>query len=218
MCNLAEIKFQSPSKGIIHSTMDAVQKIGKGYKESGAAAISVLTDEFYFSGKKNYLTKVKKTTRIPILQKDFIIEESQIIESRSIGADAILLIAAAMMPQKLHSLAKFARSLALEVLLEVHNLEELEKYLIPEINLVGVNNRNLKTFEVNIQNSLDLIEKIPANYCKLSESGLDSAYTIQKLKNAGFDGFLVGELFMKTEEPDKALKKLLLKFNEISQN
>ena len=166
--------------------------------------------------KKIIITEVRQMCSIPILQKDFILEEYQIIEARSIGADAILLIAAALSPQKLYSLAKFARNLELEVLLEVHCLEELEKYLTTEINLVGVNNRNLKTFEVSIQNSLDLIEKIPAHYCKLSESGLTNIETILQLKKAGFDGFLIGETFMKTKEPKAALNDLLVRFNEIA--
>ena len=182
---LAEIKFKSPSKGVIHSKKNALQ-IGKGYEEVGAAGISVLTDETYFAGKKTYLTEVRNGVNIPILQKDFVVEEYQILEARSIGADAILLIAAALTPQKLSDLAKFARNLELEVLLEVHCLEELEKYLTPEINLVGVNNRNLKTFAVNIQNGLQIIEKIPAHYCKLSERS-DYRRVLQQ-KKAGFDG------------------------------
>ena len=212
---LAEIKFKSPSKGIICSQRNPVE-IGRGYEQAGAAGISVLTDEKYFAGKKKYLKEVRQMCSIPILQKDFILEEYQIIEARSIGADAILLIAAALTHQKLSDLAKFARNLELEVLLEVHCLEELEKYLTPEINLVGVNNRNLKTFEVSIQNSLDLIEKIPAHYCKLSESGLTNIETILQLKKAGFDGFLMGETFMKTKEPKAALNDLLVRFNEIA--
>ena len=212
---LAEIKFKSPSKGIICSQKNPVE-IGRGYEQAGAAGISVLTDEKYFAGKKKYLKEVRQMCSIPILQKDFILEEYQIIEARSIGADAILLIASALSPQKLYSLAKFAQNLELEVLLEIHNLEELEKYLNSDINLVGINNRNLKTFEVSIQNSLDLIEKIPAHYCKLSESGLTNIETILQLKKAGFDGFLIGETFMKTKEPKAALNDLLLRFNEIA--
>ncbi len=218
---LAEIKFRSPSKGIIHSKKDSLQiarLLGTGYEEVGAAAISVLTDETYFAGKKTYLTEVRKVTSIPILQKDFIIENYQIVEARSIGADAILLIAAALTPQKLRKLAQFARSLELEVLLEVHSLEELEKYLFPEINLVGVNNRNLKTFEVSIQNSLDLIEKIPVNYCRLSESGLQKPADILRLKKIGFDGFLIGETFMKTKNPAQSLKQLLIDLDASNQN
>ena len=214
---LAEIKFKSPSKGVIHSKKNALQ-IGKGYAEVGAAGISVLTDETYFAGKKTYLTEVRNGVNIPILQKDFVVEEYQILEARSIGADAILLIAAALTPQKLSDLAKFARNLELEVLLEVHCLEELEKYLTPEINLVGVNNRNLKTFAVNIQNGLQIIEKIPAHYCKLSESGIRTTEELLQLKKAGFDGFLMGETFMKTEDPAHTLKQLLLKFDECSKN
>lgn len=204
---IAEIKFKSPSSGKLHDKIEPA-KIGLGYQTAGATAISVLTDEKYFSGKTEYLTKTREVTEIPILRKDFILEEYQIVEARAIGADAILLLAAILKPKELLRLARFANAIGLETLLEIHD-EQLADYLTPAINLVGINNRNLKTFEVNIKNSLKLVEQIPANYCKLSESGLSSADTIKKLVQAKFDGFLIGETFMKSDNPAKSLEKLL---------
>ena len=204
---IAEIKFRSPAKGQLRTTIDPAN-LGLGYQKAGAAAISVLTDEKYFAGKLEYLSEVRNVTNIPILRKEFIIDKYQIIESRAIGADTILLIAAALPPEQIKALAKFARSLELEVLLEIHQ-ENLADFLSDDINLVGINNRNLKSLEISVQNSLDLIKQIPNQFVKISESGLNDFAIIKKLQQAGFDGFLMGEAFMKTVSPKKSLATLL---------
>ena len=205
---IAEIKKQSPSKGVINDKV-TVEEVGEGYYKAGASAISVLTDYEFFGGKMEYLTSVKKVVEIPVLRKDFIVDEYQLLEARSIGADIILLIAACLEPKRLKELAKFAHSLGLEVLMEVHDKEELYRSLNEYLDVVGVNNRNLKTFEVNVDTSLELAEEIPKEFRKISESGLTDAFTINQLKSAGFEGFLIGESFMKTENPAQALKTLI---------
>lgn len=205
---IAEIKKQSPSKGIINADV-TIEEVGVGYAKYGASAISVLTDFEFFGGKMEYLSAVRELVDIPILRKDFIIDEYQLLEAKSIGADVILLIAACLEPKRLEELAKFAHSLGLEVLMEVHNLEELERSLNPYLDVVGVNNRNLKTFDVSVDTSLELLDKIPSDFRKISESGLKDGGTIHKLKKAGYEGFLIGETFMKTPNPPKALEALI---------
>lgn len=205
---IAEIKKQSPSKGVINDQV-SVEEVGRGYFEVGASAISVLTDLQFFGGKMEYLTAVRVLADIPILRKDFIIDEYQILEAKAIGADVILLIAACLEPKRLEELAKFAQLLGLEVLMEVHDAEELERSINPYLNVVGVNNRNLKTFDVSVETSLELVEMIPSEFRKISESGLGEVETIKTLKKAGFEGFLIGETFMKTPDPAKALRELI---------
>ena len=205
---ISEVKMKSPSKGIINAKVTP-QEVGEGYYKAGASAISVLTDFEYFGGKMEYLTAVRERVEIPVLRKDFILTEYQIIEAKSIGADVILLIAASLEPKRLEELAKFAHSLGLEVLMEVHNLEELEVSLNPHLDVVGVNNRNLKTMEVSVQTSLDLVDKIPSEFTKISESGLTDGATIRSLIDAGYKGFLIGETFMKTANPPAALAELI---------
>jgi indole-3-glycerol phosphate synthase len=156
-----------------------------------------------------YLTAVRERVEIPVLRKDFILTEYQIVEAKAIGADVVLLIAASLGPKRLEELAKFAQSLGLEVLMEVHNLEELERSINPYLNVVGVNNRNLKTMEVSVQTSLDLVERIPNEFVRISESGLSTASTLKELKEVGYQGFLMGESFMKTENPSLALGDLI---------
>ena len=205
---IAEIKFSSPSKGKICPFIDPA-KIALGYQKSGAAAISVLTEENYFAGKMKYLIEAREVTHLPILRKDFILEEYQILESRSIGADAILLIAANLTPKKIFQLAQFAHSLKLEVLLEVHSLKELEDSWNNFIDIIGVNNRDLKTLKISIDKSLEIIKKISPNILKISESGLSNAAIIKKLNQVGFNGYLIGESLMQTTQPAKALKDLI---------
>ena len=205
---ISEVKMKSPSKGIINENVTP-EEVGEGYFKVGASAISVLTDYEYFGGKMEYLSAVRDRVEIPVLRKDFILTEYQILEAKSIGADVILLIAASLTPQRLEELAKFAHSLGLEVLMEVHNLEELETSVNPHLDVVGVNNRNLKTMEVSVQTSLDLVNKIPSEFTKISESGLTDGKTIRSLINAGYNGFLIGESFMKTENPPQALSDLI---------
>ncbi|MHA7129960.1 indole-3-glycerol phosphate synthase TrpC [Algoriphagus namhaensis] len=200
---IAEFKRQSPSKGIINGAASP-EKVSIGYMQAGASALSILTDKEFFGGTNEDLKIARKYNYCPILRKDFILEEYQIIEAKAIGADTILLIAAALEPEKLKSLAYFAKSLGLEVLLEVHSEEELTRSLCDGVDLVGVNNRNLKTFEVSLDTSLDLVEKIPASFVKISESGLSTVDDLILLKKAGFEGFLIGENFMKTSRPEQA--------------
>jgi indole-3-glycerol phosphate synthase len=208
---IAEFKRKSPSKGIINS-FSAVEEVTLGYCNRGASGLSVLTDSKFFGGSNGDLTNARKQSIIPILRKDFIIDEYQVIESKSIGADAILLIAAALDNIRIRCLSQLARSLGMEVLLEIHEQSELDK-VNQHINIIGVNNRNLKTFEVNIENSELLAEKISSGFIKISESGISSPQVIRKLRNAGYDGFLIGERFMCTDDPVKAFSDFVKVIN-----
>ena len=198
---IAEFKRKSPSKGWINADADAAV-VTKAYTDNGASGLSVLTDEQFFGGSFADLEKAR-INEVPILRKDFMIDEYQLVEAKSIGADVILLIAANLTVQQAKHLAKAAKNLGLEVLLEIHNAEELE-HICDEVDIVGVNNRNLKTFEVDIHTSIDLSTKIPADKFKISESGISDVYTIRELKSHGFEGFLIGENFMKSPEPQIA--------------
>ncbi len=213
---IAEFKTKSPSKGIIRATPAPsydrtvrVQEITKGYEDAGASAISVLTDEEFFAGSLEDLRNANQVTLIPLLRKDFMIDEYQIVEARANGADLILLIAACLSPQKLKELAQFAHQMGLEVLMEVHSQAELESHLNEHLDIIGVNNRDLKTFEVSIDTSLQLLEYIPSEMVKISESGISQPETIQKLRAAGYQGFLIGETFMKTENPAETCQELI---------
>ncbi len=205
---IAEFKRKSPSKGWINQHADA-SKITQGYQEAGAAGLSVLTDQHFFGGSEQDFTSARQHMNIPMLRKDFMIDEYQIIAAKAMGADVILLIAACLAPIQLQQLAIFAKGLGLEVLLEVHNLEELVQSLCEQIDIVGVNNRNLKTFEVSIDTSRTLAEKIPGEFVKISESGLSQFTTIQELRAIGYQGFLMGENFMKTEDPALACQEFI---------
>ena len=211
---IAEFKRKSPSKGIINGSA-SVETVSIGYMQAGASALSILTDKEYFGGSNEDLKIVRKFNFCPILRKDFVVEEYQILEAKSIGADCILLIAAALEPEKLKSLASFAKSLGLEVLLEVHDAEELERTLCDEVDLVGVNNRNLKTFEVSLDISLSLVDMIPSGFVKLSESGISDPKTLVDLKKAGFDGFLIGENFMKSGRPEQAAYNFIKEYRKL---
>jgi indole-3-glycerol phosphate synthase len=195
---IAEFKRRSPSKGVINDTV-FVEDVTKAYVEHGASGISVLTDGKFFGGNFGDLQKARNSI-IPILRKDFIVDEYQVIETKSIGADVILLIAACLSPAEVKRLAATAKTLGLEVLLEIHNEAELA-HICDEVDMVGVNNRNLKTFEVDIQTSLDLADKIGDDKPAISESGIPDVETIITLKKAGFKGFLIGEHFMKQPDP-----------------
>lgn len=205
---IAEHKRRSPSKTTINHGL-SVEEIVKGYLAAGASGISVLTDTQYFGGSLDDLLLARASVQIPLLRKEFIIDEYQLLEAKAFGADAILLIAAVLSKQEIKQLSEFAQSLALEVLLEVHNLKELEKSIMPSLDLIGVNNRNLNTFEVSLQNSIDLVNDIPNDFVKISESGLTTADEINLLKNHGFQGFLIGENFMKTANPGKSLEQFI---------
>lgn len=213
---IAEIKRKSPSKGIINSTV-SIERTSIGYMQAGASALSILTDAEFFGGKNEDLTAARKYNFCPILRKDFILEEYQIVEAKSIGADTILLIAACLEPQRLKQLAEFAKSLHLEVLLEVHNQEELQKSINPAVDMVGVNNRNLATFETSVQVSKDLASKIPADFVKVSESGLNDPHTVAELKTYGYQGFLIGEYFMQHANPEDAAGRFIRELKKLDQ-
>lgn len=199
---IAEFKRKSPSKGAINPYA-TVEQVSIGYMQGGASGLSVLTDEHFFGGKNADLTEARKYNFCPILRKDFIIDEYQIVEAKSIGADTILLIAECLEKNRLQQLAKTAKNLGLEVLMEVHSQVQLDK-LCDEVDIVGVNNRNLENFEVSLDTSLQLAALIPDRFTKISESGISDPKSIITLKEAGFKGFLIGETFMKTANPAKA--------------
>ena len=204
---IAEFKRKSPSKGIINAT-SLIDNVISGYSREGASGVSVLTDTQFFGGSLADLSRARENCVIPILRKEFIIDEYQIIESKSMGADAILLIAAVLESKEILKLSKSAQSLGMEVLLEVHETEELDK-INQYINIIGVNNRNLKTFEVNTEVSVRIAEKIPGSFLKISESGISSSKVIERLKACGYNGFLVGERFMSTSDPVKAFSEFV---------
>jgi indole-3-glycerol phosphate synthase len=205
---IAEHKRRSPSRAVINQAC-SVSRVVKGYEKAGAAGISVLTDGKYFGGSLEDLLLARASTDIPLLRKEFIVDPYQILEAKAYGADAILLIAAVLTESDLNALSEKAHSLGLEVLLEVHSGAELTKSLKAGADLIGVNNRNLKTFEVSLDISRELVTRIPDTVGKVSESGLDSPSQLQELKSIGYDGFLMGETFMKEKDPGAALAALL---------
>ncbi|MBA4058504.1 MAG: indole-3-glycerol phosphate synthase TrpC [Marivirga sp.] len=214
---IAEIKRKSPSKGVINPHV-SVERTSIGYMQAGASALSVLTDKEFFGGSNDDLTLARKYNFCPILRKDFTIDEYQIVEAKSIGADAILLIAAALDPERLKQLSDFAHSFKLEVLLEVHNEEELRANLDAGADLIGVNNRNLKTFELSIEVSKRLADQIPDGAVKVSESGIESVATIMELKKYGYEGFLMGQNFMQHSRPEEACKEFIDELRSASLN
>lgn len=194
---IAEFKRRSPSKPIINNELN-VWDVAEIYKKAGVSGMSVLTDGKYFGGSLDDFLAARAAVDLPLLRKDFMIDEFQILEAKAHGADVILLIAAVLTRKEIESLSQLAKSLGLEVFLEVHNREELENSLMPSLDLIGINNRNLKTFETYIQTSLELADFIPSEFVKISESGIQSVQEIQELRKAGFQGFLIGESFMKS--------------------
>jgi len=205
---IAEHKRRSPSKAVINDKV-LLTDVVKGYEENGAAGLSILTDTNFFGGSLDDLTLARLQSDLPILRKEFIVDPYQIVEAKAYGADAILLIAACLEEKEIKEFSQFAKSIGLEVLLEIHNEEELKKSLFPSIDLIGVNNRNLKTFEVSIETSKFLADKIPSEFLKISESGLQHHTQIRELKDYGYQGFLMGEAFMKQSNPGEALKQFL---------
>lgn len=204
---IAEFKRKSPSKGIINKDADIIE-ISKGYMKAGATALSVLTDTYYFMGKNDDLTAARKHNDCPILRKDFTIDEYQVIEAKSIGADAILLIAAILTRDEIKKFTDLAHSLNLEVLLEIHDAGELIK-MYDEVDLVGINNRNLKTFKVSLDHSVELSRKLPSGIIKIAESGISDPASIIKLHACGFKGFLIGESFMRAASPALECRKYI---------
>jgi indole-3-glycerol phosphate synthase len=207
---IAEFKRRSPSKGWIKEEGKA-EEIPLAYQEHGAAALSILTDEQYFGGKDDFIRIARHAgVHIPILYKNFIIDEYQLFQARLCGASAVLLIAADLSKEECQSLLSTAHGLGLEVLLEMHSEEELE-YVEMEPDMCGINNRNLGTFITDVQNSFRLAELLPKDSVKVSESGISNPDTVKALRLAGFRGFLIGETFMKTSDPGKALKDFISK-------
>ncbi len=206
---IAEFKRRSPSKGLINGTAEASTTTA-GYVAAGAAVLSVLTDEPFFGGTPADLRAARAACpATPILRKDFIVSEYQITEARALGADLILLIAACLTPDEVRQFSEFAHGLGLEVLLEVHDANELRSHLTDSVDLVGVNNRNLATFATDVDTSARLASLIPDHFVKVAESGLQHASTILALRQAGYQGFLIGETFMKTTDPAAALAGLV---------
>ena len=205
---IAEVKKASPSKGLLSDHFDPAD-IAANYQSAGAACISTLTDQPYFQGEDNDLTSVIKTTSIPILRKDFIIDEYQIYESRALGADCILLIMAALTDAQAQSFYTLARDLGMDVLVEIHDEPELERALKFNPRLIGINNRNLKTLDVTLETSFNLVDQMPDTVFKISESGITGIKDIQSLQSVGFQGFLIGEILMRQENPQKTLKNWL---------
>lgn len=204
---ISEFKRRSPSKGWINQYAD-ITEIALGYQQSGASAISILTNEHYFGGSLEDFIQAREVATIPLLRKEFIVDEYQLIEAKSVGADAVLLIAAALSVNECRDLAKLAQSLDLEVLLELHTESELN-HISQYVDMVGINNRNLGTFHTDIDNSFLMADLLPKELVRVSESGIDSIETIKSLQAAGYQGFLIGEQFMKYLDPVVALKEFI---------
>lgn len=204
---IAEFKRRSPSKGVIRADAD-LKKIISDYEAGGAAAISVLTEEDYFSGSLDDLRVVKSIVDLPVLRKDFVFDDYQVYESAAAGADAVLLIVAALEDDKLISLQRLADELGLDALVEVHTRDEMQRAVACGANLIGVNNRNLHTFEVSLETSLSLAKGAPHDTVLISESGLHNANDLSQLRDAGYRGFLIGETLMRSPDPAAALREL----------
>lgn len=205
---IAEYKRASPSKGLINGT-STVQEVVKGYQDAGASGISVLTDADFFQGSLADLTAAREVLTIPLLRKEFVVDTYQITEAKAYGADVILLIAACLTEEEIKEFSEYAKSLGLNVLLEVHNEEELNRSIFDSIDAIGVNNRDLKDFSVSLDHSYDLVNKIPGQFIKVSESGISDPLTTRDLKQRGFQSFLIGENFMKTSDPAEAIKAFI---------
>lgn len=205
---IAEHKRRSPSKSIINQNLN-VYDVAKGYEDAGVCGISVLTDGKYFGGSLDDILLARACCNLPLLRKEFIIDAYQIIEAKAHGADVILLIAAILTKEEIKQFSELAKSLQLDVLLEVHNEDELQKSIMPSLDMLGVNNRNLKTFEVSLDISKTLSELIPNDFVKVSESGISNIEAIKELKPFGYQGFLIGENFMKTDNAGESAKEFI---------
>lgn len=204
---IAEFKRRSPSKGLINGSADPVE-VALSYEQAGASAVSVLTDTQFFGGSDLDLVRVKEKLSIPVLRKEFIVDPYQVYESKSLGADLVLLIAACLTPSQVEQLSTLARSIGLEVLLELHDEDELD-HVCDTVDFVGINNRSLKTFDVNIERSLRMAERIPPDKPKVAESGMDDPQQVKLFREYGYSAFLIGEHFMKTGDPGKALASFI---------
>lgn len=205
---IAEHKRRSPSKSVINQNLN-VFDVAKGYENAGVCGMSVLTDGKYFGGSLDDLLTARASCNLPLLRKEFIIDEYQLLEAKAFGADVILLIAAILSRDEIKQFSEFAKNLKLDVLLEVHNEEELHKSLMPSLDMLGVNNRNLKTFDVSLETSKTLSKLIPNDFVKVSESGISNVASIKDLQFYGFKGFLIGENFMKTDNAGESAKQFI---------
>jgi len=204
---IAEVKKASPSKGVIRADFNPAE-IAKSYEQAGAACLSVLTDEQYFQGSAAYLKQARDACQLPVLRKDFMIDPYQVVEARAMGADCILLIAAALELKQMQLLEEVSHELGMAVLVEVHNGEELDEALKLETPLVGINNRNLRTFDVTLQTTIDLLEKLPDDRFVITESGIFTPEDVALMRSHNVNGFLVGEAFMRQPDPGAEFKKV----------
>lgn len=204
---IAEVKKASPSQGVIRENFNPT-KIAQSYASAGAACLSVLTDVDFFQGHDDYLIAARNACSLPIIRKDFIIDEYQIIEARTLGADCILLIVAALDDQALKQLHQVAIDLGMDVLVEVHDQQELDRAMKLGLSLVGINNRNLRTFETSLSTTIDLLDQIPSDCLVVTESGIHTRVDVKLMREHNVNAFLVGEAFMRAEEPGDALRSL----------
>jgi indole-3-glycerol phosphate synthase len=204
---IGEFKRKSPSKGMININSE-IEEVARGYEDAGIAAMSILTDMEFFGGEDQDLQKVANFAKIPLLRKDFIVDEYQVIESKSIGAGAVLLIASVLSKKEVSTFTELALNLGMDVLLEIHDEKDLNR-INNKIRIVGVNNRNLKTFEVNTDHSAELFHYLPENCLKVAESGFHAHKDVKKLFDTGYDAFLIGENFMRSKNPGKAASRFI---------
>ena len=205
---IAEIKKASPSKGVLREKFDVVE-IAKSYEAGGASCLSVLTDKDFFQGDNAFVQQAKNATNLPVLRKDFVVDEYQIYQARTIGADCILLIVAILTDKQLTDFHKLATDLNMAVLVEVHNLEELHRALKLDLKIIGINNRNLRDFSVSLSVTFQLLKEVPQNTLVITESGLLNKNDIQVMNEHEVFGFLIGESFMRAENPGKLLKEMI---------
>ena len=206
---IAEIKKASPSKGVLRKNFNPVE-IAKSYEAGGASCLSILTDRDFFQGDPQYLIKARAAVSIPVIRKDFIIDPYQVYETRALGADCILLIVSCLNDKQLQTLSDLAQELTMDVLVEVHDIEELQRALILNLPMIGINNRNLRTFSVNLQTTIDLLAEITDDKLVITESGIMSRSDVAMMHEHNVFGFLVGEVFMRKADPGKQLSEFFL--------
>lgn len=204
---IAEIKRASPSKGVLREDFDPVV-IATSYERAGAACLSVLTDRDFFQGSEAYLEDARAATQLPVLRKDFIIDPYQVLEARVMGADCVLLIVAALGDESLRELSALAHDLEMDVLVEVHDREELDRALMLDARMIGINNRDLRSFETRLETTLDLLDQIPSDRLVVTESGIHTVEDVRLMRGRGVHAFLVGEAFMRAPDPGAALREL----------